>query len=238
MGFERSNGSMSEIDIVKELARETLVIPAQAAYPDNFLWDRAQRLVRNVEHICQVPELGSAGATIDRFCLTAATYFSDAGIAVRLKTNQAGTLSASDNNGDGVLDFSAQIVEEKLDEHIDGLRVRNISRIITESGNHFSKMPEAMILSDARNLDDMGTVGIFSEFRRYIVGGKSVSDLLPAWDKKIDYRYWQARLEKSFQFESVRKLAEQRLNTAEYFMNQLKAENNANDIAELLAGKC
>ncbi|TSA45079.1 hypothetical protein D4R52_03100 [bacterium] len=228
---------MSEIDVVKELARETLVIPTQAAYLDNFLWDRAKRLVRNVEHICQVPELGMTGTTIDRFCLTAATYFSDAGIAVRLKTNQAGMLSASDNNGDGVLDFSAQIVEEKLGEHIDGLRVRNISRVITESGNHFSKMPEAMILSDARNLDDMGTVGIFSEFRRYVVGGKSVSDLLPAWEKKIDYRYWQARLEKSFRFESVRKLAEQRLNTAEYFMNQLKIENNANDIAELLAGK-
>ena len=228
---------MSEIDIVKELARETLVIPTQAAYPDNFLWDRAQRLVRNVEHICQVPELGRAGTTIDRFCLTAATYFCDAGIAVRLKTNQTGTLSASDNNGDGTLDFSAQIVEEKLGEHIDGLRVRNISRIVTESGSHFSKMPEAMILSDARNLDDMGTVGIFSEFRRYIVGGKSVSDFLPAWEKKIDYQYWQARLKKSFQFESVRKLAEQRLNTAEYFMNQLKIENNANDIAELLAGK-
>ena len=89
-----------------------------------------------------------------------------------------------------------------------------------------------MILSDARNLDDMGTIGIFSEFKRHIIGGKGVSNVLQAWKRKIDYKYWQARLKESFRFKSVRKIAEQRLSTAEYFMNQLKIENTASDLEE------
>ena len=94
------------------------------------------------------------------------------------------------------------------------------------------KMLEAMILSDASNLDDMGAIGIFSEFKRYIIGGKGVSNVLHTWKRKIDYKYWQARLKESFRFESVRKIAEQRLSTAEYFMNQLKVENTASDLEE------
>ena len=90
-----------------------------------------------------------------------------------------------------------------------------------------------MILSDARNLDDMGVVGIFSEFRRNVIEGKGVCDALQIWKRKVDYRYWQARLKESFRFEQVRKVAEQRLSAAECFMNQLKAEAEARDVERL-----
>ena len=92
-----------------------------------------------------------------------------------------------------------------------------------------------MILSDAQNLDDMGATGIFNEFKRHVAQGKGVTDALQSWKKKIDYRYWQARLKESFRFESVRKLAQQRLSATEYFMNQLKIEHSAKDLEELSA---
>ena len=95
-------------------------------------------------------------------------------------------------------------------------------------------MTEAKILSDARNLDDMGAVGIFSEFRRFVCNGKGVADVLESWKRKVDYRYWQARLKESFRFETVRKLAVQRFAATEYFMTQLKMENNAQDLEDLL----
>ena len=90
-----------------------------------------------------------------------------------------------------------------------------------------------MILSDARNLDDTGAVGIFNEFRRFVSRGKSTSDALQGWKRKIDYGYWQARLKEDFRFDAVRKLAERRLAAAEYFMKQLKVENTAKDLEEL-----
>ncbi len=229
---------MSELDVVRDLAKQTLTIPTSTSDVDNSLWDRARRLVRNVEHIRQLPELAKAGLQIDRFCLTAATYFSDAGMAGHLKEEENTAKSALSNaNGDYLLDLGTKIVEDKLEDCIDKARIKKINTIITESNGHFTKSAEAMILSDARNLDDMGATGIFNEFRRLAYHGKGVCDALQSWKKKVDYRYWQARLKESFRFEDVRKLAEQRLAAAEHFMNQLKLETDAQDLRELIVKK-
>ena len=225
---------MSEFDIITDLAKQALTISTPTGNSDNSLWDRARRLVCNVEHICQLPELAKTGLQIDHFCLITATYFSDAGLAHCLKAeNITAKLAISDGNGDDLLDFCTQTIEKNLNPAIDKAKIQKINRIITESSNHFTRMTEAMILSDARNLDDMGLVGIFNKFRRYIIGGKGVSDALQGWKRKIDYRYWQARLKESFHFKQVRKIAEQRLSVAEQFMNQLKIEAQAHDLQEL-----
>ncbi len=229
---------MSELDVVRDLAKQTLIIPTSTSDVDNSLWDRAQRLVHNAKHICQLPELAKAGLQIDRFCLITATYFSDAGIAGHLKAEETTATSALSNaKNDYLLDLCTKVVEEKLESCIDKARIKKINTIITESNGHFTKSTEAMILSDARNLDDMGATGIFNEFRRLASHGKGLCDALQSWKKKIDYRYWQARLKESFRFESVRKLAEQRLSAAEYFMNQLKVETDAQDLRELIIKK-
>ena len=225
---------MSELDIVADLAKGILTTIAPGGGGDEFLWDRAQRLVRNVEHICRLPELAEVSLQIDRFCLIAATYFSEVGLTLLLE--QQGTVATpatANGNGNGLLDFSIDVVNEKLSGVLEKLKTDKISRIITESGSPFTTMTEAMILSDARNLDDMGAVGIFNEFRRYVIGGKAVSDALQIWKSKIDYQYWQARIKDSFHFESIRKLASQRFSAAEHFMDQLKVENTTSDLEKL-----
>jgi len=221
---------MSELDIVKERARQALIITATGGGSDSFLWDRAQRLVRNAEYICRLPELDKPGLQVDQFCLTTATYFSDAGHAHYLDSRHARSRAKNSNHGnDGMLDTSALIAEEKLNSIINAAKIKTVGRIIIESGDHFTNMTEAMVLSDARNLDDMGLAGIFYEMRRYAIDGKTVSDVLRNWQRKTDYRYWQARIKESFRFESVRKLAQQRFSAAEYFMSQLKLEHLATD---------
>lgn len=226
---------MSELEIVKELAKQALTIPSAMGNVDGSLWDGAQRLVRSVERICRLPELADLGVQIDRFCLISAAYFSNAGLVRYLEVKEGGgRLELFDSNGDELLDFSTQVVEEKLSGAVERARIEKINKIITESGNHFTRMAEAMILSDARNLDDMGATGLFNEFRRYVIRGKSACDAVRSWKRKIDYRYWQARLKESFWFEQVRKLAEQRLSTVECFMNQLKVETEALDLEELV----
>lgn len=225
---------MPELDIVRDLAKQALTAHTLTGKPDNFLWDRAQRLIRNAELICQLPELANAEVPIDRFALHAATYFSDAGLVRYLETEKTKDKSAfPDTNGDNLTDFCIEVVEEKLNGTVEKTRIEKINRIITENSGNFTKMTEAMILSDACNLDDMGATGIFNEFKRFVSTGKGTSDVLQIWKMKIDYRYWQARLRKSFRFESVRKLAEQRLAATEHFMNQLKVETEAQDLEEL-----
>ena len=222
---------MTELEVVRNLAKEALSRSTPMSDHDDSLWDRNKRLVRNVELICRLPELERAGLQINRFCLMAATYFIDAGLAGCLSSGKI--KAANGNNSRDLLLLSTKIVDRKLSTVIDKTKINNINTIITESGGDFTQRPEAMILSDARNLDDIGAAGIFNEFRRHVIAGKGVSGVLESWKKKVDYRYWQSLLKRSFRFEAVRKLAEQRLSVAEHFMNQLRVENVADDMQEL-----
>jgi hypothetical protein len=165
-----------------------------------------------------------------------AAYFNDAGHAHYLESRYAkGRMKNFNHGNDGMLDSSAQIAEEKLASIINPAKIKTICRIIIESGDHFTNITEAMVLSDARNLDDMGVTGIFNELRRYTTDGKTVSDVLQTWKRKTDYQYWQARLREGFRFKAVRRLAEQRLSAAEGFMSQLNLEHLARDL-ETVAG--
>lgn len=91
-------------------------------------------------------------------------------------------------------------------------------------------MTEAMIVAYARNLDDTGLTGIFNELRQQITERKAITDWLKSWKEKIDYRYWQALLVKSFHLQQVRRAAEKRLSAADYIMEKLKTESNAQDL--------
>lgn len=227
---------MSKLDDIQNHAEKALRVYTKAGGVDCFFWDRSQRLVRNIELICQLPDLATTNLQIDRFCLTTAAYFSVSGLAYSLNGESANHKSQSFNgNGNGFLKRSAEITAEKLDGLIEAGRIDKIANIITESENRFSNRTESMILSDARNLDDFGTIGIVNEFRQHARNGRGISDVLGIWQRKIEYGYWQARLKESFRFESVRKIAEQRFLATEHFMEQLEIENTSRDMKYLFA---
>ena len=225
---------MAQIDTIKEVAQQVLLYPTDADIGNNWLWDRTVRIVSNVEMVCGVPEVAGAKMAVDRFCLTAAAYFSDAGFTnyLGIETIDSGLVLADINTND-LREFSTQIVFEQLGDILDKNKLNKINRIIAESNDRFSEMNEAMILSDSRNLEDIGVIGVFNEFCACGVHGKGVCDVLESWKKKVDYRYWEARLKESFSFESVRKVAVRRFAQAEKLMNQLAVENSATDIKEV-----
>lgn len=226
---------MSEMDVIRQIAEETMKVPTLAGVNDNWLWDRTLRILRNVEHVCRMPELLDKNIPVDRFCLIAAAYFADAGFARWADAEDTSSrLVLSDVSQTDLRDFSTQIVTDRLSGALAGPKIEKINKIIVESTNRFTEMIEAIILSDARNLEDMGAVGLYHEFRKYVIHGKGVAEVLDSWKRKIDYRYWQARLKESFRFDSVRKLAERRFSAAEFFMNQLQVEHSARDLEELL----
>jgi hypothetical protein len=226
---------MSELDVIRRLARQVLTAPALSGIKDNWLWDRTLRILRNVEHICRMPELADQAMAIDRFSLIAAACFADSGFSgCKNAEGDSACPVLEDVSLSELRDLSTRAVSDKLTGILASSRIDRINRIIIESSNRQTGLTEAMILSDARNLDDMGAVGLYNECRRYIIYGKGVTDILESWKRKIDYCYWQARLKESFRFESVRKLAKQRFVAAERFMNQLAVENAAGDLEEYL----
>lgn len=225
---------MSEMEVIRSIGREVLGVGVSGVFSDNWLWDRTKRLRRNVQQICRLPEFTERDVPVDRFCLGAATYFADAGVVYFVESGKfdKGVVLGEINPAD-LREFSTRVVKEKLGPLLSAARIEKINRIITESGNRDTDVIEAKILSDARNLDDMGLIGVFNELRRCVIQGKGVSEALKSWQRKIDYRYWQARLKDSFCFESVRRLAEQRFAATEGFMGRLGIENSAQDIDDI-----
>ncbi len=224
---------MAEFEIIKEMARKALTEKASTKAAGCWLLDHTERLVRNVERICQLPELNNTQVQIDRFCLMTAAYFSNVGW--QQSSDRVTDGPRANGLSEELLEFSARVVTKRLGGSIDNEKIEKIVTIIGQSHSRFTKSVEAMILSDARNLDDMGAIGIFNELRRCCFKNKGVAEMLQLWKTKIDYEYWQARLQDSFRFDSVRDLAEQRLNAAKLFMEQLKTENNSTDMEQSFA---
>ena len=226
---------MAEIDIIKQQAKESLAYETASGKEGSCLWLRAERLARTASYISQLSELAESDILIDRFCLSAAAYFCDTGFEKYALANSLSIIEviAEIPNND-IKDYSAKVVAQKLDGKVTEQKVQRIAKIITESGNRFTNMTEAMILADAQSLDDMGTVGIFNELRRCTIQGKGCQDFIKGWNRKIQYQYWDARINEGFRFDSVKQIAQQRLESAETFMAQLADENEAQDLETLV----
>ena len=225
---------MPELKNLRDIARQALTIRSDVGQSDLFFLKCSERLIRSVECICMLPELKNSGFPIDSSNLTAAAYFNCAGLARYYSSNPHEKRSTLwDVNRSSLLDCCSAAINDYSAEALDEAEVKVINSIITESYANYTVISEAMILSDARNLDDIGAIGIFNEFSRFAFDNKSFFDALQNWQKKVDYRYWQARIKESFRFDSVRKLAQKRLSTTEMFMEQLKIEVEGNDLADL-----
>jgi hypothetical protein len=226
---------MSEFEIIRQIARQTLSCHTPTDGQDNRLWDRTCRILRNVEQISRLPEPARQATGIDRPCLITAGYFSESGsVHLPAGRNVSATSALADTNDADLFAASTRIAAKKLSPVLHDIRIEKVNKIISESANRFTTLIEAMILSDARNLEDMGAIGLIHELRRNMLQGKSVSDLLDGWKCKIEYGYWQARLKESFRFDPVRQIAEQRLAAAAAFMEQVAVENRACDLEAYL----
>jgi hypothetical protein len=229
---------MPEFEVVRQIAKQVLTAHAPSGNRGHWLWDRTCRILRNIEQISRLPEPAGQTTAIDRPCLITAAYFAESGCTHQpSEQNASGPANSGDYNDTDRFAASTQIVTKQLAAVLNEARIDKVNKIITESTNRFTSMTEAMILSDARNLEDLGTIGLLHDLRRSILQGKSISELLDSWKCKIEYGYWQARIKESFRFDPVRQIAEQRLAAAAAFMDQLALENSARDLEEYVLEK-
>ncbi len=224
---------MAELVVVKEIAEQVLTVPTIKGTPDRYLIDRAYRVLRHCGNIAQLSEVKRF--QVDHECLNISALLRDSGFArYASEEDNVARMVLADLTDEDMRDFSAQVVQEKLGGCLNPRQMERICSTIIESGKRDTSLIEAMILSDARNLDDMGGVGIFNETRRYLIHGRGVTDAIASWKRKVEYEYWNARLRESFRFDSVRVIAENRLQAAMDFMSQLEKENKAGDLEEML----
>ena len=226
---------MESLEQIRKAAYELLIVEGPAGQTERWLWDRACRIVRHIEAISRLPDLQEIRESVDLFALETAGYLSDSGLPVYAATRETGiSLALLELGRPELRDFSLQTIREKLTSIKQMDFLEKVCRIVSESDNRFTKLPEAQILSDARNLEDMGLVGLVQDIRRCLLQGKGVSAILESWKRKIDYRYWEARLKESFHFPSVRKIAQKRFSAAESCMRSLEMEDFGQDLKNIV----
>ena len=95
------------------------------------------------------------------------------------------------------------------------LAIRSMSRRGTDS-------VEGRIVSDADNLDEFGPLALWPSIRRGVLDGKGIQAVIDTWQRRKEYQFWSARLNDSFHFEPVRKIAEKRLAIYESIMQEVE----------------
>jgi len=215
---------MPQTNEMREIARSVLSSAVFGGRGDNWFWDRTERVANNIKMICDLPELADANLPVDRFCLSGAGYFFETGLVQYAISRGVYYEEQVEQDVSEIRKMSTWVVSERLAGVIDDKKVEKINRIIIESAEKPTKLNEAKILSDAANLEDVGSVGICNLVRKFSLQKKSVSELVKSWKKKADYGYWQARLKESFYFESVRSMANERFAAMGAFMENLEKE--------------
>jgi len=224
---------MLQLNGIQEMAEQALAMPGACGGINRTLVDRAQRVLRHCGGIAELEEIRRF--QVDRECLSVAALFCEVGLAQQAGQSKetVATVRAQVKDAD-LRDFSTQIVHERLGEILNPRQMERVCSTIIEAGTRGTKLIEAMILSDACNLEDMGAVGLFNSLAHFGANGRGVGEVLDSWKRKIDYGYWNARVRESFRFEAVRRVALERLAGAMAFMEQLTRENRARDLEDRL----
>ncbi len=225
---------MADQHQLAKLARSELTLEGPGDVKDSLLWDHAARVLTSAELIAQLPDV--AGRDVDQDVLQIAALFHDAGWAVQVHVGQVDRESVlSRPTSDVQFELAAELVESKLKDHYPVRTVQRAADVIRMLNTRDGDAVEAHIVWDADNLDQIGPLGLFQSLRRDLNAGRSVKQILQAWHRQQEYHYWEARIRDGIRFESVRKLAWQRLEVLDPFMRALGEHLEAKDLSELVS---
>ncbi len=122
---------------------------------------------------------------------------------------------------------AAELLVSLLGSDVDEPLLDRTTRLLQEVPHRSPVLDDAKLLADAVNLDDFGVTGLMFQMIQLGLQGEGVAELSLAADKREQYGYWQARLKDGFHFETIRKIAEQRLESARQVAKILSDELNA-----------
>jgi HD superfamily phosphodiesterase len=218
-----------EWDAIRNRARADLVISTERGDEDMFLWEHSCRVAQNANRISMLPEVQSAQP--DTLAVVAGALYHDAAWIGRIASgevqrNEVLTASVADNHSEQ----SARILEESLSRLLPADSLQCASYAIRTIGARDSDSIEGQIITDANELEEFGGISLWTTIRRGVSEGKGVQAVLDMWRRRYEFRFWEARLNKAFRFDSVRETARRRLELLERFMAELEDQNKGADI--------
>ncbi|HSW46327.1 MAG TPA: HD domain-containing protein [Phycisphaerae bacterium] len=189
---------------------------------DPVVVEHSERVAHLTQAIASLPEL--VNNVVDRDALTAAAWYHDAGWILELR---AGRLREIDlllgRTADRLRDTAADFLLQCLKNLLSPGTQQQAARIVRTCNQRSPALLEARILAEADNLDQIGPQAVCMIVRKQIAEGHTLADMLRAWRRQEQYRYWPAWIKECFRIPSVRLLAERRYQAMCRFMSDLEA---------------
>jgi hypothetical protein len=219
---------MPDREAIINAGRQALVAQGPFGREDTFLLDHALRTLRYIDVLLGFDEV--KGLRIDRACLDAAAMFHDAAwVRLDRERRESPVYAAATMSADEIRGYSAELAGDALKDLLTARQVGHTQEIIRQYATRAANLPEALVLSDACNLDDLGAIGIWRDLRRFTIKGHGLEDALASWQRKLDYGYYTARIRDTFRLAESRRWAEARFKRLEEIMAEMIRENQAAD---------
>ncbi len=211
--------------------RGDLVITTDKGAEDLFLWEHSVRVARNAAWIAGLPEVQANSP--DEDAIVAAALYHEAGWVIRVKEG--------DISRDEVLlrpmagahrEQGAVFLERRLADLMSPTSLRCASQVIRTLHLREHKTLEVKVVAEADNLDEFGTVALWTAIRRGAIEGKGVQAVIDTWRRRKEYQFWNARLRDSFTLAPVRDVARQRLEKLERVMAEIEEQQLSSDLPE------
>ena len=230
-GVERLNLS----DALWMQAKSDLMVQPPEGPADSVVWEHSQRVARSAEFIAGLPEAAELG--VDRVALSAAGIYHDAGWVVQMREGEVAPRELLLRpTSDIQRELAADWLEARAAQHLAPGSLQRAARAIRQCNDRRTDLIEARILCDAENLDQIGPQSLELLVRKLLSEGRSMADLVAAWDRQEEYHYWQARIKECFHFAGVRDLAQQRWESMKRLMTELKRGVLLEDLAAVAGG--
>ena len=221
---------------VVDAATQLLILPGVHQGKDLWLWEHAQRVVQLARMLALLPEAREIGADQpNQDIVSLAALFADAGWAVQVRRGEINhwqVLSRPTNDLQRELGVGA--LQERAAAHVSSELIEVAARAIRECNDRYTKLPEARVLSEAENLDEIGIMYVLRQFRQFQIEGQPLDQLVVNWGRHLEYRYWDARVNDCLRWETTRHIARERLRAVEQFMDSLTRDRGATDLLRAL----
>lgn len=229
---------VTDLKPVIAAAKDLLTLPSDSPAGDRWLWEHAARVAHLTQLLALWPEAREIGGDPpDRTAVTVAALFADAGWAVQVRRGEIKRWEVLNRpTNDFQREYGVGALQDHAGEFLLAETAQTAARAIREWPDRYTKVPEARVLSEAENLDEIGVLYVLRQFRQweYQVDGRPLEQLVASWSQLVEYRFWEARINDCLRWETTRHIARERLRAVEQFMVALARDCEATDLQRVL----